>query len=59
MRSVLNREFSDSTPSQELALWNAQMKKVVEPGSFTVMVGPNAETTPLRGQFQVGDANRR
>jgi beta-glucosidase len=29
------------TPS-DLALWNADMKKVVEPGTFTISAGPNS-----------------
>jgi beta-glucosidase len=40
-------------PNSELALWNRQMKRVVEPGSFTLMVGSSAETIALRGGFQV------
>lgn len=41
-------------PSGEMALWNRQMKRVVEPGTFTLMVGPSAETIALRGEFRVG-----
>jgi len=26
----------------DLALWNADMKKVVEPGTFTIYAGPNS-----------------
>jgi beta-glucosidase len=26
----------------DLALWNAQMKHVVEPGTFTIFAGPNS-----------------
>jgi beta-glucosidase len=26
----------------DLALWNADMKRVVEPGTFTISAGPNA-----------------
>ena len=26
----------------DLALWNMQMKKVVEPGTFTISTGPNS-----------------
>ncbi|RLD80447.1 MAG: hypothetical protein DRJ07_10450, partial [Bacteroidetes bacterium] len=28
--------------SEELAIWNREMKKVVEPGEFEVMVGGNS-----------------
>ncbi|RAK51341.1 glycoside hydrolase family 3 N-terminal domain-containing protein [Phenylobacterium deserti] len=28
--------------AQDLALWNIDMKRVVEPGKFTVLVGPNS-----------------
>jgi beta-glucosidase len=31
----------DLTPD-DLALWNAEMKKVVEPGTFTIYTGPNS-----------------
>jgi len=34
----------------ELALWNRQMEHVVEPGTFTVMVGSSAETIALKAQ---------
>jgi beta-glucosidase len=43
-------------PSRELALWNRQMQRVVEPGTFTVMVGSSAEAVVLRGAFRVADA---
>jgi len=26
----------------DFALWNAQMKRVVEPGTFTISAGPNS-----------------
>jgi beta-glucosidase len=26
----------------DLALWNAEMKRVVEPGTFTISAGPNS-----------------
>jgi beta-glucosidase len=32
----------DLTPD-ELAIWNREMKRVVEPGDFEVLVGPNSE----------------
>jgi beta-glucosidase len=48
-----SRRISVTIPSRELALWNRQMKRVVEPGTFTVMVGSSAETITLRGAFRV------
>ena len=29
-------------PASALALWNADMQHVVEPGDFKIMVGPNS-----------------
>lgn len=40
-------------PALELALWNREMKRVIEPGFFTVMVGASAEEIKLRGRFEV------
>jgi beta-glucosidase len=48
-----SRRISLSIPSRELALWNRQMQRVVEPGTFTVMVGSSAENMVLRGTFRV------
>ncbi|WP_374470649.1 glycoside hydrolase family 3 N-terminal domain-containing protein [Phenylobacterium sp.] len=39
------------TPA-DLAIWNIDMKRVVEPGEFTVMVGPNSAQTKS-GKFTV------
>ena len=36
---------------EDLALWNAEMKRVVEPGTFTILAGPNSvdiKTATLR-----------
>jgi beta-glucosidase len=36
---------------EDLALWNAEMKRVVEPGTFTISAGPNSvdlKTATLR-----------
>jgi beta-glucosidase len=38
---------------QELMLWNRQMKHVVEPGQFNVMVGSSSEDIRQRGSFWV------
>lgn len=40
-------------PAQELSLWNREMKRVIEPGWFSVMVGRNAEHVVLKGKFEV------
>jgi beta-glucosidase len=40
------------TPDQ-LAFWNAQMKHVVEPGRFDVMVGSSSSDIRLTGSFEV------
>jgi beta-glucosidase len=37
----------------ELALWNVAMKRVVEPGDFSVMVGASAADIRLREKFEV------
>jgi beta-glucosidase len=38
---------------QELGLWNRQNEFVVEPGSFSVMIGASSEDIRLRGSFEV------
>lgn len=38
---------------QELGLWNKHHEFVVEPGTFTVMIGRSSEDIPLKGQFEV------
>lgn len=42
-------------PYGELALWNASMQRVVEPGEFAVMIGRSAEDIALSGSFVVSD----
>lgn len=42
-------------PYDELALWNASMQRVVEPGEFAVMIGRSAEDIVMSGSFVVGD----
>jgi len=39
--------------SKELMLWNREMKQVVEPGEFKVMVGSSSEDIRARGSFYV------
>jgi beta-glucosidase len=41
----------------ELSLFNRELKHVVEPGLFRVMVGASSEDIRLRGEFTVRDAN--
>ena len=37
----------------DLLIWNQQMKFVVEPGKFNVMIGSGSEDIRLNGQFEV------
>ena len=36
-----------------LAIWNLEMKRVVEPGAFKVMVGSSSADMRLKGEFQI------
>lgn len=38
---------------QELGLWDREMRFVVEPGMFTVMIGASSEDIKLQGRFEV------
>lgn len=40
-------------PAERVALWDRGMRHVVEPGSFTVLVGRSAADVRLRGTFTV------
>jgi len=40
---------------EELSLWNRDMKRVVEPGSFEVQVGSSSDDIRLKGEFIVND----
>ena len=40
--------------SEELAIWNREMKRVVEPGKFEVMVGGNSVDL-IKTSFEVVD----
>lgn len=44
-------QFKLST--EELKIWNRQMKHVVEPGEFKIMIGSSSEDIRLRGSFSV------
>jgi beta-glucosidase len=37
----------------DLALWDRNMKFIVEPGTFRVMVGASSEDIRLKGEFEV------
>ncbi|WP_459640898.1 fibronectin type III-like domain-contianing protein [Flavobacterium sp. CGRL2] len=47
-----NVEFT--LTSDELSIWNREMKSVVEPGDFEVMVGGNS-TDLLKTKFKVSN----
>jgi beta-glucosidase len=40
------------TPA-DLSLWNREMRFVVEPGMFRVMVGSSSEDIRLQGEFEI------
>jgi beta-glucosidase len=44
-------------PLSELAIWNAEHKWVVEPGTFTVSVGDSSDAT-LSAEFHLGSAQQ-
>ena len=35
----------------QMAIWNASMKRVIEPGTFEVMVGSSSDDLPLQSKF--------
>ena len=41
-------------PDEELAIWDAQMHFVVEPGTFRVMIGSSSEDIRVTGELTVG-----
>ena len=41
------RRLAFSVPTTELAIWNADMQRVVEPGQLELMVGPSSELIRL------------
>ena len=49
------RRLEFSIPASEMAVWNVDMKRVVEPGTIELMVGPAAEDEfiKLRAKFEV------
>lgn len=36
-----------------LAIWNQEMRRVVEPGKFRVMVGASSANIRLTGEFEI------
>ena len=38
---------------ENLAIWNPEMKRVVEPGKFKVMVGASSSDIRLNGEFEI------
>jgi beta-glucosidase len=48
-----SRRLAFAIPANELAVWNREMKRGVEPGTFAIMVGPAAEDIQLHGNFEV------
>ncbi len=48
-----SRRLEFAIRADELAVWNMEMKRVVEPGTCEIMVGPAAEDIRLRGTFAV------
>lgn len=47
------KEISFTLTPQDLGLWNKQNQFVVEPGTFSVMVGSSSEDIHLTGSFEV------
>ena len=48
-----SRRLEFAIPAGELAVWNREMRRVVEPGAFELMAGPAAENIQLRAKFLV------
>jgi beta-glucosidase len=47
------KNVSFTLTRDDLVIWNQQMKFVVEPGKFKVMIGSGSEDIRLNGQFEV------
>ena len=48
-----SRVVNLTIPASELRIWNANMKRVIEPGQFILKVGPNSTELPLEAKFTV------
>lgn len=51
-----NRRVTIPVSHTELELWNRDMKRVIEAGTFSVMVGGAADDVRLQGRFRVQSA---
>ena len=47
--------FSFTLTADDLSIVNGELKRVVEPGDFTVMVGPSSDNIKLNGKLTVGE----
>ena len=47
------KTISFTLTPEDLSLWNREMKFVVEPGMFRVMVGSSSEDIRLQGEFEI------
>ena len=48
-----SRKITMTITPECLAIWNREMKRVVEPGKFRVMVGASSEDIRLKGEFEI------
>lgn len=48
-----SREVTFDIGAEALSLWNREMKKVVEPGAFTIMIGSSSADIRLKGTLTV------
>ena len=48
-----SRRVEFSIPAAEVAVWNMDMKRVVEPDTIEIMVGPAAEDIQLNGKSEI------
>jgi beta-glucosidase len=53
LESGKTKTISFTIEPDDLALYNRQMERVVEPGEFEVMIGASSEDITLRGSFEV------
>ena len=54
-----SRTVTVTIPPSGLSLWNVAMKRVVEPGWFSVLVGASAADIRLRARFEVVAGKQR
>jgi len=53
LEGITGGKVAHAIPVAELALWNLDMRRVVEPGQFELLVGASAEDIKLRAMFEV------